>query len=160
MKLHSTVIFVKDIEKTKKFYTQYLGFEIEHDFGKNVILTSGLSIWEILPENIINKELLTTKETNRFELYFETDDIETIFNDLEKAGVYFLHKIHEEAWGQRTFRFFDPDKHLIEIGEALEVFVENMNQKGLTETQISKKTGIPTETVCNLLDKSEPSNSN
>ena len=160
MKLHSTVIFVKDIEKTKKFYTQYLGFEIEHDFGKNVILTSGLSIWEILPENIINKELLTTKETNRFELYFETDDIETIFNDLEKAGVYFLHKIHEEAWGQRTFRFFDPDKHLIEIGEALEVFVRNMNQQGLTETQISKKSGIPTETVCNLLDKSKPSNNN
>lgn len=160
MKLHSTVIFVKDIEKTKKFYTQYLGFEIEHDFGKNVILTSGLSIWEILPEHIINKELLTTKEVNRFELYFETDDIEAIFNDLEKAGVHFLHKIHEEAWGQRTFRFFDPDKHLIEIGETLEVFVKNMSQKGLTESQISKKTGIPTETVCNLLDKSKPSNNN
>lgn len=160
MKLHSTVIFVKDIEKTKKFYTQYLGFEIEHNFGKNVLLTSGLSIWEILPEHIINKELLTTKEANRFELYFETDDIEAIFNDLEKAGVHFLHKIHEEAWGQRTFRFFDPDKHLIEIGEALEVFVRNMNQQGLTETQISKKSGIPTETICNLLDKSRHSNNN
>ncbi|MCC8174194.1 MAG: glyoxalase, partial [Odoribacter sp.] len=29
----------------------------------------------------------------------------------------------EELWGQRTIRFYDPDGHLIEIGEALPVFL-------------------------------------
>lgn len=151
MRLHSTVIFVKDIEKSKDFYTRYLGFSIDHDFGKNVVLNAGLTIWEILPEHIINKQLKKTDDSNRFELYFETNNIEAIFNDLKKVGVHFFHKIQEEPWGQRTFRFYDPDKHLIEIGEPLEVFVENMSKKGLTETQISKKTGIPLDTVHRLI---------
>lgn len=152
MKFHSTVIFVKDIEKSKDFYTHYLGFSIEHDFGKNVILNSGLTIWEILPGHIINTKLKTTNDSNKFELYFENDNIDEIFNNLENAGVQFLHKINEEPWGQRTLRFYDPDKHLIEIGEPLEVFVANLSKKGLNEAQISEKTGIPIDTVIKLLE--------
>ncbi|MBN2612226.1 MAG: VOC family protein [Bacteroidales bacterium] len=151
MKFHSTVVFVRDIKKSKDFYTRLLGFSVEHDFGKNIILSSGLTLWEVLPGHIIDKELNTKNESNRFELYFENHDIGKIFNTLDKAGIRFLHKIHEEPWGQRTFRFFDPDGHLIEIGEPLEVFVANMSKKGVTETRISEKTGIPIETIQTLL---------
>ena len=151
MKFHSTAIFVQDIEKSKDFYTRFLGFSVEHDFGKNVILSQGLTIWEILPEHIINKQLHTRNDSNRFELYFENENIEEIYNILHNAGINFLHKIHEEPWGQRTFRFFDPDNHLIEIGEPLKVFVSNMSKRGLTDSQISEKTGIPIDTVKNLI---------
>ena len=54
MKFHSSVIFVNDIEKSKDFYVRLLNQEIEHDFGKNVILKNGLSLWEINPEHVIN----------------------------------------------------------------------------------------------------------
>jgi catechol 2,3-dioxygenase-like lactoylglutathione lyase family enzyme len=151
IKYHSTVIFVKDILKSKEFYTGFLDFSVEHDFGKNVILSNGLTLWEILPGHIINNQLTTKNESNRFELYFESDDIETKSEQLEKEGVKFLHLIHEEPWGQRTFRFFDPDNHLIEIGEPIEVFVRNMSRKGLTVSQISKKSGISPETIITLL---------
>jgi catechol 2,3-dioxygenase-like lactoylglutathione lyase family enzyme len=151
MYFHSTVVFVKDIEKSKEFYTKFLGFSIIHNFGKNIILNDGLTLWEIRPDHIISTKLQTRNDANRFELYFEHDEIEKVFNDLEKAGVTFLHKIHEEPWGQRTFRFFDPDDHLIEIGEPLEVFVENLFKKGMNNNDISKKTGIPIETVIKLL---------
>lgn len=80
-------------------------------------------------------------------------NIEKIFNDLENAGVKFFHKIHEEPWGQRTFRFFDPDGHLIEVGESLEIFVNNMKNNGLTIDQISNKSGIPVETLKKLIKK-------
>lgn len=153
MLYHSTVIFVQDIEKSKDFYTKQLGFLIEHDFGKNVILNSGLTIWEIQPEHTISRKLKTKNDSNRFELCFEHEDIEKICNDLEKAGTNFLHKIHEEPWGQRTVRFYDPDNHLIEIGEPLEVFANNLSKRGLTENQISKKTGIPIGTLHSLLKK-------
>jgi catechol 2,3-dioxygenase-like lactoylglutathione lyase family enzyme len=153
MIFHSTVIFVKEIERSREFYTGYLDFSVEHDFGKNVILSNGLTIWEILDKHIISKQLETRKESNRFELYFESEDIDKKCNLLEKAGVKFLHKIHEEPWGQRTFRFFDPDNHLIEIGEPLEVFVSNMSKRGMSVKQISEHSGIPVDTLITLIQK-------
>ena len=152
MKFHSTVVFVKDIAQAKDFYTQYLDFTIEHDFGKNVILNNRLSLWEIRPEHIISSELETINSSNRFELYFETARIDEACSKLNNAGVKFLHQPHEEPWGQRTMRFFDPDNHLIEIGEPLEVFVNNMHNNGLSPEQISAKSGIPLETVLHLIE--------
>jgi catechol 2,3-dioxygenase-like lactoylglutathione lyase family enzyme len=153
MNLHSTVLFVKDIQNSKKFYTQILAFKIQHDFGKNIILDNGLAIWEIQPEHIIARNLSTTPESNRFELYFETENLENIFEKLQSAGIRFFHKIKEESWGQRTIRFFDPDHHLLEIGETLEVFVNNMHKRGLTPVQISEKSGIQLENVIGLIWK-------
>lgn len=153
MVFHSTVLFVKDIEVSKEFYSRFLNFSIEHDFGKNVIMSNGLSLWEINPEHIINKELETTIESNRFELYFEADNLEEISHKLKTAGVKFLHFIEEEPWGQRTIRLFDPDNHLVEIGEPMDIFINNMHNKGLTPAQISAKSGIPIETVVGLIWK-------
>jgi len=48
-------------------------------------------------------------------------------------------------------RFFDPDGHLIEIGEPMEVFVRNMTKKGLTAKQIAAKSGISIETINSIL---------
>ncbi len=151
MKFHSSVIFVKNVEIAKDFYVRILSQEIEHDFGKNVILKSGLTIWEIPPEHDISKKLETKGISNRFELYFETDLLEEAYKKLNKEKTEFIHKIHEEPWGQRTMRFLDPDKHLIEIGEPLEVFVANKFNNGLTVEQISEKSGIPLKTVNKIL---------
>lgn len=151
MKFHSSVIFVNDIEKSKDFYIRILNQEIEHDFGKNVVLKGGLTIWEIRPEHIIRKELKTKGTLNRFELYFETELLEETYKKLKKEKTEFLHEIHKEPWGQRTIRFFDPDNHLVEIGEPLEIFVINMKNKGLSIEQIVEKSGIPLETVKNII---------
>lgn len=151
MKFHSIALFVKDIELSKTFYTKLIGLSIVHDFGNNVILSNGISIWQIQQSHIISKELETKNNSNRFELYFEAENIDEIYLKLEQNSVKFLHPIHAEPWGQRTIRFFDPDNHLIEIGEPLEVFVMNMSKQGLSPEQISSKSGIPIETVKNLL---------
>jgi len=151
MKFHSSVVFVTDIEKSKDFYIRLLKQKIEHDFGRNVILESGLTIWEIQQEHIISRQLETTNNSNKFELYFETELIDEIYKKLSTEGIEFLHKIHEEPWGQRTIRFFDPDKHLIEIGEPLDVFVNNLHKQGMSAEQIAEKSGIPIETVISLI---------
>ena len=151
MKLHSIVLFVKDIELSKTFYTKLIGLSVVHDFGNNVILSGGISIWQIQQSHIISQKLETSSNSNRFELYFEAENIDEINLKLEQNSVTLLHPIHTEPWGQRTIRFFDPDNHLIEIGEPLEVFVMNMSKQGLSPEQISIKSGIPIETVNNLL---------
>lgn len=152
---HSAAIFVKDIELSKGFYLNILEQEVALDFGKNVILKGGITLWEINPNHIIPKQLgadsISDKKTNRFELYCETEDIDGIVKKLKERNVEFLHSLHQEPWGQKTIRFFDPDRHLVEIGETLETFVNRLHRENMTPEQVSEKTSIPLETVKGLI---------
>jgi catechol 2,3-dioxygenase-like lactoylglutathione lyase family enzyme len=153
----SIALFVKDIEISKDFYINILEQRVELDFGKNVIFKNGLAIWEIRDSHIIPVNLGTDKirnnSVNRFELYFETDNLPQIYQSLKNNNVQFLHEIHEEIWGQQTIRIFDPDNHLIEIGESMAQFVGRFYQQGLTIEQISERTFIPVEEVLHLINK-------
>ena len=156
LKTCSTALFVKDIEASKKFYIDLLGMSIDLDFGKNVIFKNGFAIWEIQDNHIIPTLLgldrISDSKVNRFELYFETENLSDIFKTLKSKNVLFLHSIHEELWGQQTIRFFDPDNHLIEIGESMRQFVSRYYYQGLTVEQVSQRTSVPIETIKNLIN--------
>jgi len=153
----SIALFVKDIEVSKDFYVNILQQQIELDFGKNVIFKAGFVIWEIRDSHIIPAKVGLDKmydySVNRFELYFETNNILENFRNLKSKNVLFLHEIHEEIWGQQTIRFFDPDNHLIEIGESMEQFVSRFYKQGLTIEQVSARTYVPVEEVKRLINK-------
>jgi catechol 2,3-dioxygenase-like lactoylglutathione lyase family enzyme len=155
VRFHSTAAFVADIERSKAFYTGLLGQEIDLDFGKNVILKSGLTLWEIQPNHIIphtlGHEHIAENRSTRFEFYFESSALAEVYEHLLAAGVEFLHPVHEEPWGQRTIRFFDPDRHLIEIGEPLETFIARLFSDGMRPEEITVKTGVPVEKVRELI---------
>jgi catechol 2,3-dioxygenase-like lactoylglutathione lyase family enzyme len=155
LKNGSTALFVKDIEVSKHFYTGILGLTIDLDFGKNVILKNGFAIWEIRNDHIIPLNLgldnISDTSINRFELYFETENLTEIFSVLKSKKVRFLHEIHEESWGQQTIRFFDPDNHLIEIGESMKQFVSRFFNQGLSAEEIHRKTGVPVAEVNRLI---------
>jgi catechol 2,3-dioxygenase-like lactoylglutathione lyase family enzyme len=157
LKNGSTAIFVKDIEISKDFYSNILGLPVDLDFGKNVIFKSGFAIWEIQKDHIIPSKLgmenISNQAFNRFELYFETEKLPEIFESLKQKGINFLHEIHEEPWGQQTIRFFDPDSHLIEIGESMKQFVCRFYNQGLTVEQVSERTSVPVEQIKKLTGK-------
>jgi catechol 2,3-dioxygenase-like lactoylglutathione lyase family enzyme len=156
----STALFVKNIEDSKDFYCSIPGLQIDMDFGKNVIFRNGFAIWEISPKHIISEKLgfdeLSKPGSNRFELYFETEYLTDIYRILKKKNIRFLHDIHEEPWGQQTIRFFDPDGHLIEIGESMAQFVCRFYNQGLTIDQVSKRTSVPVEAVKKILSSVLP----
>lgn len=64
------------------------------------------------------------QSVSRFEIVFETDDIDLVNKKLKENNVKLLHETNTEIWGQRTIRFYDPDGHLIEVGEAIPVFLK------------------------------------
>ena len=152
-KFHSIVLFVKDIEVSKNFYTEIMGQEIQYDFGNNVALKSGITLWKMRPEHIISQSGKHSKisSTKPFEIYFETDNLDIIQELIAKYHLEILHDLMEEPWGQRTIRFYDPDKNLIEVGETLEKFVGRMFGLGMSLEEISKKTTIPLILVKKLL---------
>ena len=62
-----------------------------------------------------------------------------------------MYNVYEEPWGQKTIRFYDPDNHLIEIGETMQSVIKRLNYKGMTPEEISKKTYMDIETIMNYL---------
>lgn len=153
----TSVLFVKDIQKSKVFYCNILGFKIEFDFGGNIIFNNGFAIWEIQKNHIIPSTLgiknTSDSSVNRFELYFETENLEDIYHTLKSNNVKFLHEIHEEPWGQRTIRFFDPDNHLIEIGESMAQFINRFHEQGLTIEEIAERTNVHVNDVKRFVKK-------
>lgn len=154
LKFHSSVLFVNDIEKSKSFYRDILNLKIETDFGNNVMLKGGLSLWQIQEKHIIKDCFYNANDKNKsLELYFETEDINQVKQLVENNNIRLFHDIIEESWGQKTIRFFDPDDNLIEVGEKLDVFLKRLFEEGLTIEQVHKKTGVPLAFLNHFISK-------
>lgn len=148
------VLFVEDIDKSKKFYQDLFSLEIEHDFGENVSFKNAFSLWQKKrAEKIIFKsEREGSSNTNKnVELYFESEEMEVVWEKIQKSSVEIIHGLKEEPWGQRTLRFFDPDHFIVEVAEPLDHVVFRMAKAGASEAEISHKTQLSPQKVRDLL---------
>lgn len=121
MRLKNVLIVVGDIEVSKAFYKDLFGLQVLTDFGRNVILTEGLVLQEkALWEEFIKKDVVSGG--NAIELYFEENNLDAFVEKLEASPyeIQYVNCLTEHDWGQRVVRFYDPDMHLIEVGESLE----------------------------------------
>ena len=150
---YSSVIFVKNIEQARKFYSEVLDQEIEHDFGSNIMFKSRLSLWQINEEHEISNIAGDPNEGNTFELYFETNDIQKSSRKIKASEVKLPHDIKTEPWGQMTIRFFDVDGHLIEIGESMKVFILRIYNETLSVKETSTRTGVPVKTIRKIVTR-------
>lgn len=119
-----SIIFVKDIQVSKAFYTEVIGLKVVQDHGTIVLFENHLAIHQAheLAVTIWKGEASSGTDQpqgrNNLLLYFETNELEDTFTRI-KDRVKLIHPIQQQAWGQLVFRFYDPDGHAIEIGEPL-----------------------------------------
>ena len=120
---YNTIILVKDIKKSKDFYEKVVGLKVISDYETIVFFENHFVIHNanaLLKTIFKKKKILNLKRGRKnIEIYFETDDISRSYDEIRRSGVRIIHGIEEQAWGQKVFRFFDIDNHLVEIGEAL-----------------------------------------
>jgi len=149
MKYVSTLIAVENMEISKRFYHDVLGSEVVSDFGANVTLTGGISLQTLdtWKEFIGGKSVILCN--NAAELYFEETDIDAFAERLRGFDTEYVHDIKEHSWGQRVVRFYDPDGHIIEVGEAMETVVKRFRNAGMTDEQIAERMDVPLEYVAN-----------
>ena len=144
------LIVVNDISISRHFYEQLLEQKVQYDFGPNVSFEGNLAIHlrshfqELLGEE---SQYPITLKTHNGELYFEADALEPIFERLRQAGAEFISEIQEQPWGQLAMRLYDPDGHILEIGESMEETVRRFYRQGWTAARIQEKTGMPHEFV-------------
>ncbi|WP_136439511.1 VOC family protein [Pacificoceanicola onchidii] len=122
MKFVNPLPFVRDIETSKRFYSGILGLSIREDHGNVVLFDNGFAIHEgtSLFKSVFAREDSAPPPYGRANLvlYFEDTALDAAFERIS-PHVEVIHGVRLEAWGQRIFRFFDPDRHIVEIGEPM-----------------------------------------
>ena len=154
MKYISSLIVVNDIAISRNFYEKLLGQKVKCDFGGNVTFEGEFSIHrESHFQGLLSEGYQILKKANDFELYFETEELDSIIQKLKANGVEFIHETKEQPWGQRAARLYDPDYHIVEIGEPMDSVVLRYHRAGIASEEIQKKTSMPMEIIEQIISK-------
>lgn len=147
MKFKNPLLVVTDMEKAVTFYQKVLGLHKIMDFGANVTLTGGVSLQTLDTW----REFIGTGAVgfgaNNAELYFEEEAFDEFAEKLKALDVDFVHPVKEHPWGQRAVRFYDPDRHIIEVGESMKAVCRRFLDSGMTPQQAAERMDVPVKFV-------------
>ena len=149
MEFKNPLLAVADMERSVTFYRQVLGLEVIMDLGANVTLTGGVCLqtadsWAGFLERDPGELGWCGKVS---ELYFEEDAFDDFAEKLRSMDIHYVHPVKEHAWGQRVVRFYDPDGHIIEVGEELKAVCRRFLAGGMTVAQTAARMDVPLEFV-------------
>lgn len=143
MKLKNYLLVVSNMEKSVEFYQKVLGLRVISDFGANKTLTGGLSLQTLETW----QEFIGTQDVsfggNCSEIYFEEEKFDNFVEKLKTLDVEYVHPAKEHSWGQRVVRFYDPDKHVIEVGENLRAVCRRFLNSGMTPQEVAERMDVP-----------------
>lgn len=152
MELKSPLLAVTDMGRSVRFYQEVLGLSVVADFGANKTLTGGL----VLQTLDTWREFIGYNDVSFgggcAELYFEEDDFDAFAKKLDQHGAMYVHPVREHAWGQRVVRFYDPDRHIIEVGEPINAVCRRFRDSGMTMEQVAARMDVPLEFVTAACD--------
>lgn len=149
VKIASLVLLVDDVARSKSFYAGVLGQKVLMDIqGINVAFEGGLGIWErkYAQENIFGKETGAGRK-DAVEVYFETEELEAVYERLSELGIPMVHPLKTQPWQQRGFRVYDPDGFVVEIAETMACVVGRLFAEGLSADEVARRTFMPREAV-------------
>lgn len=151
MKYACPLIAVKDLKRSRSFYEEVMRQGISLDLGGNLSFGEGANIFAIQLdyEGLVNTPgFHIDYKANDHELVFEEENFDAFEKHLEGfADIVYLHKTKEYPWGQRVVRFYDPDFHIIEVGESMESVFHKFHKQGMTIEEVAERTGHPLEYV-------------
>ena len=150
----SSIIVVEEIARSRILYEKILHLKVVADFGiYNIGFEGGLSLYRrALFQELIDGQVNLGKH-NDVVLYFEVEQLEELEKEIDDNDFEFIHKIKEQPWKQRIFRFYDYDNHVIEVAEKMDVVIYRLLQNGNSIEEISRLTGYSVEQVLQEIEK-------
>ena len=131
MRYQCALIAVRDVKKSLAFYQKWFGMEVEVDLGWNVGLKGGLTLQEHFAELLGLPEESVMTRSHNMELYFECENLDGFAARLNAdATIEWVHPVKEYPWKQRVIRIYDPDRHIIEIGESMPMVFKRLIAQG------------------------------
>ncbi len=148
VKFGSTLLAVTDMQKSLDFYKKFFDQDVETDLGWNKVLTCGLTLQEHF-DQIAGFPLESMIYKNHaMEVYFEAEDFDAFMNLIDNSPE--IERVHDQItfpWLQRGIRFYDPDHHVIEVGETMQCVVRRLFDEGKDVEEVAKMVMFPIETV-------------
>ncbi|WP_295741106.1 VOC family protein [uncultured Oscillibacter sp.] len=152
MRYTAALISVADIRVSQAFYEELFGLELDHDYGINVSFTCGLALQQNFAWLAGVPEDSVVKRSHNMELCFETKDFDSFLKKLDsRPDIRRLGDVVEHGWGQRVARLYDPDGHLIEVGENMGIVVRRFLASGMTMEEVSVRMDVSVEDLGKLL---------
>lgn len=148
MSFVSSIIVVDNVVGSRYLYENILHLNVTADFG---IYNVGFEGWLAMYKKTLFQDLISglniVNKSNNFVLYFEVYNLNEIEDEITKNNFEFIHKIKEQPWKQRVFRFYDYDNHIIEIAEKMDIVSYRLYKENKTVEEIAKLTGLPVDQV-------------
>ncbi len=142
------LLAVRDVEVSKKFYHDLFDQEVAADLGQNVTFSGGFAIQQDFDALVDIPKCTILHQSNNMELYFEVDDFDAFMIKLHGfLDVELVHPPKTHEWHQRVVRLYDPDWHMIEVGESMQVVARRLMEEGNTVEQTARMTQLPVKYV-------------
>lgn len=91
---------------------------------------------------------------NASELYFDEDDFDAFIQKLDRLqDIQYLHRAIEHSWGQRAVRFYDPDRHIIEVGENIAMVVRRFLDGGRSIEETAVRMDVPVDFIKSCFER-------
>ena len=119
--LHIVTLGVSDLEASRKFYAETLGWKISRPQEGVVFFQAGGVVLALFPREELAKDALISSEGNgfaRFSLAYNAQseaEVDEIISDLRAKGVKILKEPQKVFWGGYSSYFADPDGFCWEI---------------------------------------------
>lgn len=134
--LHLITLGVRDFEKSKKFYSEILGWKISRPQEGIAFFQAGGVVLAIYPRKELAEDALTSPEGSGFAgftLAYNAQseaEVDEIIRDLKSKGVKIVKEPQKVFWGGYSSYFADPDDYHWEVAyNPFFVFDENGNLK-------------------------------
>jgi catechol 2,3-dioxygenase-like lactoylglutathione lyase family enzyme len=119
------VLFVADVNRSKAFYRDTLGFELTFEDQESAYFgLEGASLLLLSvagAQNLLTPEAVAARRSPgaSSQLVAFVDDVDQTYRDLAAQGVEFVREPIEREWGMRTAHFKDPDGNVWEIAQPV-----------------------------------------
>jgi catechol 2,3-dioxygenase-like lactoylglutathione lyase family enzyme len=134
--LHLITLGVRDFEKSKKFYSEILGWKISRSQEDIVFFQAGGVALAIYPREKLAEDALVSPEGSGFSgitLAYNARseaEVDEIISDLKSKGVKIAKEPQKVFWGGYSSYFADPDDNYWEVAyNPFFAFDENGNLK-------------------------------
>lgn len=119
------ILFVEDLQRSKVFYNQVLGLDVEFEDDESVgFKIEGLAFIVLQVDRArvqLQGEPTTTPGSGATAfLTTFTDGVDALHASLVERGIAFFQAPTDQPWGMRTAYFKDPDGHVWEIAQPIE----------------------------------------
>ena len=165
--IQDIVVFVRDLDVSKRFYVDQLGFELITE----QVLPTGVRWIEVAPPDGSANLALVEPKPDRPEykliggyrwVLFMTEDVQATYKEWSERGVRFLFAPETPGWGGTYTRFEDPDGNAFglegfdEVRRSLELRRKEDAEKLEVERRVTQELEIARQVQARLFPQIQP----